>query len=143
MSKGRSKKVTASKPTQGARIHVHPQDHNPDLSPPVFSLEYLHSDYGLKNCSQAEKAAFADTLDKLSQLSWQKLRQVPRHKLGYEKIPQGIITGAGIPPHITPDVHFVAFRFHKMAPMVGYRGKDERTFYIVYLDRHFTLYDHG
>ena len=47
---------------------------------------------------------------------------------------------AGIPRHITEEVNLVAFRFFGKAPMVGYRVK--AIFYVVWLDRAFTLYPH-
>ena len=79
--------------------------------------------------------------NKLSQLPWKELRQAPRHGLGYEKIKRHSIK-SGIPLHITDDVdHFIAFRFHDKAPMVGHR--QERIFYIFWIDRDFSLYDHG
>ena len=45
-------------------------------------------------------------------------------------------------PHLTEDVQrLIAFRFAGNAPMVGYRV--QAIFYILWLDRDFTLYDHG
>ena len=43
-----------------------------------------------------------------------------------------------IPSVITPDVKILAFRF---CAMVGFR--DGVIFHVVWLDRGFTLYDHG
>ena len=49
---------------------------------------------------------------------------------------------APIPSHITADVQrFIAFRFVGQAPMVGYRV--QAVFYILWLDRTFTLYEHS
>jgi hypothetical protein len=61
-------------------------------------------------------------------------------KQGYEKIPHVRIR-AGIPPAITEDVDILAFRFCGKAPMVGFRL--DEVFFVVWLDRGFTLYDHG
>lgn len=94
----------------------------------------------MDSCTKDEKAALASTLYKLSQLSWKELRLQPRHGLGYELISRNSIR-VGIPKHITEDVDIIAFRFKGKAPMVGYR--DEGIFRIVWLDRDFTLYDHG
>jgi hypothetical protein len=92
-------------------------------------------------CQQRGKAAFADTLDRLSQLSWSELRLSPRHGLGYEQIPRHALR-ASLPSHLTEDVQrLIAFRFAGNAPMVGYRV--QAIFYILWLDRDFTLYDHG
>ena len=46
-----------------------------------------------------------------------------------------------IPPHVSPEVIFLAFRFSGRKAMVGYR--QEHIFYVMWLDRDFTLYDHG
>jgi len=49
---------------------------------------------------------------------------------------------APIPAHVTEDVQrFIAFRFSGRAPMVGYRV--QAIFYLLWLDRNFTLYDPG
>ena len=115
-------------------------DVSPETLHPYFSLQYHGRDYCLSRCQKDEKASFADTLHKLSKLTWQQIRASHRHQFGYEKIERNEIR-AGIPPYITEDVNIIAFRFHKTAPMVGYR--DRATFYVVWLDRDFSLYDHG
>lgn len=125
----------------GKQIQVHPS--SDDLSqqnPPNFSLRYLRKDYCISKCQQEEKAAFADTLHKLSQMTWQQIFQAGKHGMGFEKIARDGIK-PGIPPHIGEDVNLIAFRFYGKAPMVGYR--DRATFYVLWLDRDFTLYDHG
>lgn len=99
----------------------------------------MSRDFCLSKCDKAEKAAFADTLHKLSQLTWSQLKQLDRHKLGYEKISRGVLK-AGIPPHLKDDVDFIAFRFDGKKAMVGYR--DEHVFHVIWLDRTFTLYKH-
>jgi len=80
------------------------------------------------------------TLYKLSQLTWSQIQSSPRHGLGYEKIPRAAIK-APVPSLITEDTNFIAFRFSGKKAMVGYR--DRAVFYVVWLDRNFTLYDHG
>src|SRR5206468_2019261 len=107
-------------------------DEPPDQQPPLFSLRYLdRRRYSLAACQQREKAAFADTLDRLSQLSWSELRFSPRHGLGYEQISRHTIR-APMPSHLTEDVQrFIAFRFAGNAPMVGYRV--QAIFYILWL----------
>lgn len=130
-------------PGRGTRIPA-PVDtpFNPNHVPPTFSLQYLHPDYALASCTQEEKAAFADTLWKLSQMTWQQIMQSPRHGRGAEFLDRQGITGAPVPSHITTDVRLIALRFHGKKPMVGYRGKDGVTFFVVFLDRDFTLYSH-
>ncbi|MDH2123758.1 hypothetical protein N5J75_11170 [Pantoea brenneri] len=110
-----------------------------DNSPPTFSLRYLQKDFCVDCCEKNEKAALADRLFKLSKLSWADIRKADRHGLGTEKISRNSIK-APIPHHVTEDVEFIAFRFCGKAPMVGY--KLNSTFYILWLDRVFKLYDH-
>lgn len=111
----------------------------PEQESPLFSLRYMNKDYSLSQCTKDEKAAFADTLYKLNQLTWSEINACPRHGLGYEKIARSSIR-APIPSHLKDDVNFIAFRFFGKAPMVGYR--DGAVFYIIWLDRDFTLYPH-
>jgi hypothetical protein len=93
---------------------------SPDDEHPVFSLRYLQDDFGLRHCTREEKAALIDTLYRLSQLTWAQLRLAPRHGLGYERIASRAIRAPN--PHgVTEDVAYIAFRFHGLAPMVGYR----------------------
>ena len=111
----------------------------PEQESPLFSLRYMNKDYSLSQCTKDEKAAFADTLYKLNQLTWSQINACPRHGLGYEKIARSSIR-APIPSHLKDDVNFIAFRFFGKAPMVGYR--DGAVFYVIWLDRDFTLYPH-
>ncbi len=107
---------------------------------PIFSLHYLQNSHCISRCSKAEKAAFADALHRRSQLSWGELKQAPRHGLGYEAISRDSIK-TPIPRAITEDVTIIAFRSNGKAPMLGYR--DKAIFHIVWIDRDFTVYDHG
>lgn len=110
-----------------------------DLLPPIFSLEYLQKDHCVRECQPGEQADFAVQLRQLSELNWRQLRAAPKHGLGYEKIDQDSINPS-IPPHITKDVNLIAFRFSGKKAMVGYR--DNRTFYVIWLDRDFSVYKH-
>lgn len=110
-----------------------------DNSPPKFSLRYLQKDFCIDCCEKNEKAALADRLFILSKISWADIRKADRHGLGSEKISRDSIK-APIPAHVTEDVEFIAFRFCGKAPMVGY--KLNSTFYILWLDRVFKLYNH-
>ena len=114
-------------------------EESPEQEPPIFSLPYMSKDFCISGCNKEEKAAFADTLYKLSQLTWSQINSSGRHGSGYERIAQTSIK-ASIPKHITQDVNLIAFRFCAKAPMVGYR--DRATFYVIWLDRAFTLYNH-
>jgi hypothetical protein len=134
----RLKKVAGQ---EGKRFTASPNTEIPaEQQPSTFSLRYLTGDYCLTNCEIEEKAAFASKLYRLSQLTWKEIQSQNRHKLGYEKIPQDEIK-TSIPAHVTEEVNLIAFRFDGKKPMVGYR--DGVTFYVLFLDRSFTLYDHG
>ncbi|NEP40400.1 MAG: hypothetical protein F6K35_14640 [Okeania sp. SIO2H7] len=125
---------------KGKRItEAKAEEISPEQQPPMFSLRYLNRDYNLSQCTKDEKAAFADKIAQLSQLTWSQIQSQPRHGLGYEKIDKNVIRSS-IPNHITNDVNLIAFRFCGKAPMVGYR--DRAVFYIIWLDRDFTLYSH-
>ncbi len=96
--------------------------------------------YCLSHCDDGEKAAFADTLHKLSKLTWAEIKHAHKHGCGSEIIPRESLN-AGLPPHVTDEVNVLAFRFKGKAAMVGYR--DDRVFYVLFLDRDFTLYRHS
>ncbi|MBD2384885.1 hypothetical protein [Cylindrospermum sp. FACHB-282] len=116
------------------------QEESPEQQPPIFSLRYLDNEYCITKCTKDEQAAFALKIHKLSQLTWCQIQSQDRHGLGYEKIARVAIK-APIPKFITEDVNIIAFRFSGKSPMVGYR--DKAVFYVIWLDRDFTLYDHG
>ena len=78
-------------------------------------------------------------MHKLSRLSWAEIQNAPRHGLGFEKITQSQIR-LTLPTHLTEEVSLLVFRYFGMKAMVGYRNKD--TYYILALDRDFTLYEH-
>lgn len=114
-------------------------EESPQQQAPTFSFRYMNKDYSLSQCTKDEKAALADTLYRLSQLSWSQIESSPRHGLGFEKISRNSIKVA-IPSHLTEDVNLIAFRFCGMAPMIGYR--ERAIFHIIWLDRDFTVYKH-
>lgn len=128
------------KPVGGKRIIAVPAAAplNMDKEPPAFCLRYIVPKYCLTLCNDEQKVAFAQRLYELSRLTWVELRNAGK-KGGTEVLPQSVIREA-IPNCITPDLKLIAFRFWGKAPMVGFR--DGRTFYIVWLDTKFTLYDH-
>lgn len=107
---------------------------------PIFCFKHVSRPYCLTDCDKTHRAALAITLYKLSQLTWSELTNAGRHQLGYEKISQSSIK-AKLPRSVAPDVTLIAFRYHSMHPVVGYRS--QRTFHILWLDRDFTLYKHS
>lgn len=141
-NRSKRKKIDFPPIQQGQHLGVPTSTGKPlNQSPPVFSLEYMDGgDYSLDRCEVREKADFADALYKRSCLTWNQIQCAPRHGLGPENIPRHIIR-TSIPQHVTPDVTLNAFRFSGKKPMVGYR--QGRIFYVLWLDRQFTLYPHG
>ena len=113
---------------------------SPEELPPVFSFEHIQSPYSHEECQPQELAALVRKLCQLSKISWRQISQADRHGCGYEHIQRSSIKGAKIPKFITPDITLLAFRFSGLSPMIGFRLK--RIFYIVWLDRSFTLYKH-
>ena len=121
-------------PSTGDRI-------SPMQQTPLFCLNQISSQYSLSQCERNEKAHFADRLYTLSQMTWAQIQSADRHGLGSEKIPTNALGTATLPAGVTQDVQLLAIRFSGMKPMVGYRS--ERVFHILFLDRNFSLYNHG
>ena len=110
---------------------------NPDSLTPRFCLSLMKDGGCLSECTKDEQAAFADTLRRLSKLTWGEIRQAGRHGIGYEKIEKVNFT---LPSQVTDDVTLIAFRFCAKAPMIGYRNQE--VLHILWLDRDFTAYKH-
>lgn len=109
---------------------------------PLFSMRHLISgEYCFSKLDKDHKASVASSIFKRKDLTWKQLQTLHRHKLGFEMIPINQLRGS-IPNHIK-DGHekLMVFRFKGMAAMVGYR--ERATFYILYFDHNFTLYDHS
>jgi hypothetical protein len=130
------------RPAQGKHIkstEAAPEGSTQDLSP-VFCLKHLRGKYCLSSCEMAEKASFADTLHKLCKLKWSDIQRSHRHGVGCETIDRKQISQQ-LPSEATDDVALLAFRFEGKKAMVGFRKN--RIFHILFLDRDFTLYNHG
>ncbi len=110
-----------------------------DKEPPHFALQHIQASHCLSACDKNEKSAFADTIHKLSQKTWMEIKNAPRHGIGFEKISRKSIK-VQMPSYIPEDAQLISFRFCAKAPMVGYRKKE--TFYVLWLDRDFSVYDH-
>lgn len=130
------------KPSKGKRIAAPRVDAEkpPQQQTPIFCLHYLCGQYCLTKCDKDHQSAFARWQHTLSQLTWQQIEIQRRHGQGYERLPREILK-ASIPSHVTEDVNLIAFRYLGKNPVVGYR--DGRTFHVLFLDRDFSLYDHG
>lgn len=115
------KRIRRPKEVKGAHITYPVPVTIPDTQKrPIFSFHYLQDTHCISGCTREEKAGFADTMRALSKMTWNEIRSAPRHGLGSEKIERNIIR-APIPSNITDDATFLAIRFHKMRPMVGFR----------------------
>ena len=113
---------------------------NYDLQNSKFSLKFLRKGFDLSGFPE-EKAAFFDTIKKLSELTWVQIYKTPKHGLGCEKIDRKSITGDSIPDVVDEDTTIIAFRYNGKKAMVGFREKD--TFFILWFDREYKLYNHG
>lgn len=113
---------------------------NFNAEPPSFCLRYVDPEYALSQCTDDDKLAFVERIQKLSTLTWSDIIQADRHGFGREKIAQTAIRRP-IPEHITEDMTLIALRFSGLKPMVGYQK--QRTFHIIWFDCGFTLYNHG
>ncbi|MDX2267706.1 MAG: hypothetical protein NW208_06340 [Bryobacter sp.] len=130
-------KLKSPDPNRGRKFAAPAEAPNFDQQPPAFCFRYLVKGYGIEDCNDQEKVSLADTLWQLSQRRWLDLIMSSRHGSGCEKINNLKVPR---PPAIPEDVSYLAFRFHKMAPMVGFR--EGRMFHILWLDRSFTVYKH-
>lgn len=110
------------------------------MLPPVFSFEKMQdgSGYSVNCCDSEDQAALAKRLFLLSRNTWREISQAPKHGIGTEKIERSAIRPA-VP--VTEDVTLLALRFNGKKPMVGYR--DGRVFYVLWMDKDFSVYNHG
>ncbi|MFZ5959809.1 hypothetical protein ACOXVJ_20100 [Pseudomonas knackmussii] len=113
---------------------------SPEQKPPLFSFEFMQPAYCVSECTADERGQVLSKMRTLSQMTWQQIKQAPRHGLGFEIIGRDSFKAA-IPTFLTPEINLISFRAIGMAPMVGYR--DGRIFHILWIDRDFTVYDHG
>jgi hypothetical protein len=134
-------KIKRLEPTKGRRVLPHEtgERRSTDHRRPIFSLENMVKTHCVSACEKDDQAALAQKLYEMSQLSWNDLRQAPRHGQGYENIRTNAISP--LPTCVTPDVRLIAFRFSGKKPMVGYR--EDEIFYLICLDHDYSLYDHG
>lgn len=135
-------KVKRPKPETRSRLGLRPNpsthDYNKDC--PKFSFQYLQRGYCISDCGKDEKALLLDSLHKRSQMTWQQIINATRHGLGSELIPKHQIK-TGIPQAFVNEESFMSLRAIEKAPMVGVRVRS--TYYVIWVDRAFTLYDHG
>ncbi len=132
------KKIKKAKKRDSKKFKSHPEEKSSQEQTPVFSCEYLDGDYWLLKCDKNHQAAFAKTIHKLSKITWAEIFQNNRHGVGYEKIEPKKIKAQIPEPALGKTI--IAFRYSGKSPMVGFRQK--RVFYVLWLDRDFSLYSH-
>ena len=108
---------------------------------PTFCLGHLAPKYGVSALEQAGQAAFAQTLEQRSRLTWQQIAQSDRHGQGTELLPINDIKAA-VPDRFSDQAKVMIFRYHGKKPMVGVRVGS--TFHVLWIEKTFgDLYDHG
>lgn len=105
----------------------------------IFSLRHIQKNYCFSDCQPDEKQALAESLFKRREMTWLSISKEPKHGLGFEKINRKSLN-VKVPEVVPEDANILAFRFRGKAPMVGY--KENNLFYILWLDRDFTVYPH-
>ena len=96
--------------------------------------------FSVNCCDKNERSALAKKLFQLSQTIWREIRNAPRHGIGTETIDRASIKPA-LPFSIPEDTAILALRYNGKKPMIGYR--QDRIFYVLFLDHNFSVYSHG
>ena len=139
--KRQRKRIAPPPPTQG-KIALHAASDTPDsLLFPSFTLKNLARSYCISLCTRDEKAGFANTVHVLSQMSWAQIHSSDRHGSGCERLARSRVNAA-VTNRIPKDANIYAFRFYRLAAMVGYKG-EHGIFFVVGFDRNFAMYDHA
>lgn len=113
----------------------------PNYQHPVFCFKYLSPDYNIDSCEINDKKELIEKIVQLSQMTWNQIKTSPKNGLGSEKISVKSIK-PGIPSFITEDVEFLlALRYYGKKAVIGHRNKF--IFHVIFIDRDFTVYDHG
>jgi hypothetical protein len=118
-------------------------ERTPDiLEYPSFSFRFLQKNTGhhLDNCKEEDRLQLICQIVKLSELTWNQIYSSHKHGFGSETIPYKKIKPT-IPSHVTKDSTLLALRFSGHKPMIGYR--DGATFFVLFLDHNFSVYNHG
>lgn len=104
---------------------------------PLFSLRHLAAGFRVSDCQRSDKAAFADRLQELAQLTWTQIMLAPRQGIGTETIDHQSVREA-IPTHVTPDRTLLAIRFGDKARIIGYR--EDEVLHIIWIDPEHRVY---
>jgi hypothetical protein len=130
------------RPTQhsGKNIAAPEQLESSNTKHPVFCFQYMDSDFGTEKCEKNEKVDVLRKLCQLSQQSWLDLLQKLKIQGGFTTIPREQLRRP-TPAHVTEDTPIIKVRFKDAKTLVGYR--DGVVFHIVWIDRDYSLYNHG
>lgn len=108
----------------------------------VFSFEKMQSrtGYSVKECDVGVRAALANKLFELGQLTWSQIVENDRKGgMGHEKMDKDELRAPV--SHISEAVKILVFRFFSEYRLLGYR--EGRVFHILFVDSKLTIYKHG
>jgi hypothetical protein len=131
------RKDRASKVSRIPSPTTDPIDYNRER--PVFSFIHLSRKYCVSKCTTEQKAAFADKMRTLSELTWNDILITNRRGNGFEGLSQDGIKD-NPPPSVRGDVKLIGTKFHDYRRIVGFR--EDATFHIIWFDYDGSLYDH-
>lgn len=126
----------------GARLKRPETPPDYDGMRPVWDFEHMVPGFGLRDCDEPHRAAFAAGMEKRSQLTWRQLKSEPREKLGFELIPVAQIA-APLPKRVvTPDVtDVIVVRCGGLRRLIGIRR--DQIFLVLVCDASGSCYAHG
>lgn len=92
---------------------------------PIFSFHHMPygDEHSLTKCEPHVKSSVADTIVRLSQLTWGRIVSEPREGLGCEKIPHNQFR-VPLPEVITEEVPVLVFRHSDSGRIAGFRSRD-------------------
>jgi hypothetical protein len=95
----------------------------------------------VESLPKERRAAFALSLQKRAQLTWQQIMMADKYGLGTEKLPAASIK-ASIPAKYQDAKEFLVMRYDGFRPMAGVRSND--VFHVLWIENEFgDLYNHG
>ena len=108
---------------------------------PKFSFEFCFgTKKSITECSKDIKCRIIDKIIYLSQLTWKDISELRREQ-GFERIDVSSLNHNSNTPVKFSDVNKVdVFRIGNKGRLIGYIEED--TFFIVWIDTKFEMYDH-
>jgi hypothetical protein len=151
--KNRTNKAQTFRPPDSTpkKVEFKADNATPDVQSarPWFSFRHIcQKDFCVKKCSIEKFKSYADKLRILSELDWKTIESSPSETNGFELIPVRNIKGS-LPDRFSAHENVWVFRFggpgrvasKTSGRIAGIRDKDR--FFVLFIDRDFTLYDHG